>query len=361
MRRAPQLQVTADERTQLQQWARGRRTPVRLALRAKMILLAGEGRENRHIAAAVGMSRQTVGLWRQRFVTYRLAGLEHDAPRGGRPPRCRPALEAKILHATTQTSPSAATHWSTRTLARHLGTNPSMIQRVWHAHGLKPHLVRSFKLSRDPHFQEKVADVVGLYLNPPEHALVLSVDEKSQIQALDRTQPGLPMKKGRGGTMTHDYKRHGTTTLFAALSMLDGTVIGDCMPRHRHQEFIRFLKKIDAETPAALDLHLILDNYATHKHPAVHRWMRRHPRFHLHFIPTSSSWLNTVERWFRDLTERRIRRGVFRSVPELIRAIEEYLRHHNVAPKPFIWTKSTQNILAKVYRARVAMDKTRTA
>jgi transposase len=361
MRRAPQLQVTADERTQLQHWARGRRTPVRLALRAKMILLAAEGHENRHIATAVGTSRQTVGLWRQRFATHRLVGLEHDAPRGGGPPRRRQALEAQILHATTQTRPPAATHWSTRTLARHLGTNPTLVQRVWHAHGLKPHRVRPFKLSRDPHFQEKVTEVVGLYLNPPEHALVLSVDEKSQIQALDRTQPGLPLKKGRCGTMTHDYKRHGTTTLFAALSMLDGTVIGDCMPRHRHQEFIRFLKKIDAETPAALALHLILDTYATHKHPAVRRWVRRHPRFHLHFIPTSSSWLNTVERWFRDLTERRIRRGAFRSVRELIRAIEEYLHHHNGGPKPFVWTKSAQDILAKVPRAKIAMDKTRTA
>lgn len=361
MRRAPQLQMTADERTQLQQWARGRRTPVRLALRAKMILLAAEGYENRHIATAVGTSRQTVGLWRARFATHRLAGIEHDAPRGGRPPQRRQALEAQILHATTQTRPSAATHWSTRTLARHLRTNPTLVQRVWHAHGLKPHLVRPFKLSRDPNFQAKVQDVVGLDLNPPAHALVLSVDEKSQIQALDRTQPGLPLKKGRCGTVTHDYKRHGTTTLFAALSMLDGTVIGDCMPRHRHQEFIRFLKKIEAETPAARDLHLILDNYATHKHPAVHRWVRRHPRVHLHFIPTSSSWLNTVERWFRDLTERRIRRGVFRSVPELIQAIAEYLRHHNGAPKPFAWRKSARDILAKVHRARVALDKTRTA
>ena len=361
MRKAAQLQLTDEERTQLRQWARGRRTPVRLVLRAKLILLAAEGHENRHIAAAVGTSRQTVGLWRQRFVAHRLAGIERDAPRGGRPPQDRQALKAQILHATTQTCPPAATHWSTRTLARQLRTNPTLVQRVWQAHGLKPHLLRSFKLSRDPHFQEKVEDVVGLYLNPPEHALVLSVDEKSQIQALDRTQPGLPMKNGRCGTMTHDYKRNGTTTLFAALSLLDGTVIGDCMPRHRHQEFIRFLKKIDTETPATLELHLILDNYATHKHPAVRRWVRRHPRVHLHFIPTSSSWLNTVERWFRDLTERRIRRGIFRSVPELLQAIEEYIRHHNGAPKPFVWKKSAQDILTKVHRARVVVDKTRTA
>lgn len=361
MRRAPQLHVTDDERTQLQHWAKGRRTAVRLALRAKIILLAAAGHDNHDIATAVQTSRQTVGLWRRRFAVRRLAEIERDAPRGGRPSQRRQALEAQILHATTQTRPLAATHWSSRTLARYLGTNPTLVQRVWSAHGLKPHRIRPFKLSRDPQFQEKVADVVGLYLNPPEHALVLSVDEKSQIQALDRTQPGLPLKTGRCGTMTHDYKRHDTTTLFAALSLLDGTVIGDCLPRHRHHEFLRFLKKIDAETPAALDLHLILDNYATHKHPAVRRWVRRHPRFHLHFIPTSSSWLNLVERWFRDLTARRIRRGVFRSVSELIQAIDEYLRHHNAAPKPFVWTKSAHDILAKVHRARVALDKTRTA
>jgi transposase len=330
-------------------------------LRAKLILLAAEGHANRHIAAAVGTSRQTVGLWRQCFATHRLAGIERDAPRGGRPPQDRQALTAQILHATTQTRPPAATHWSTRTLARYLDTNPTLVQRVWQAHGLKPQRVRPFTLSRDPHFQEKVEDVVGLYLNPPEHALVLSVDEKSQIQALDRTQPGLPMKNGRCGTMPHDYKRHGTPTLFAALSLLDGNVIGDCLPRHRHHEFIRFLKKSDAETPAALKLHLILDNYATHTHPAVRRWVRRHPRFHLHFIPTSSSWLTMVERWFRHLTERRIRRGPFRRVPALIQAIEEYLRLHNGAPKPFVWTKSAQDSLAKVHRARVALDKTRTA
>jgi transposase len=331
------------------------------SVRRSSVLLAAAGHDNHDIATAVQTSRQTVGLWRRRFAVRRLAGIERDAPRGGRPSQRRQALEAQILHATTQTRPLAATHWSSRTLARYLGTNPTLVQRVWSAHGLNPHRIRPFKLSRDPQFQEKVADVVGLYLNLPEHALVLSVDEKSQIQALDRTQPGLPLKTGRCGTMPHDYKRHGTTTLFAALSLLDGTVIGDCLPRHRHHEFLRFLKKIDAETPAALDLHLILDHYATHTHPAVRRWVRRHPRFHLHFIPTSSSWLTLVERWFRDLTARRIRRGVFRSVSELIQAIDECLRHHNAALKPFVWTKSAHDILAKVHRARVALDKTRTA
>ena len=236
------------------------------------------------------------------------------------------------------------------------GLSEATIRRIWKRYHLKPHLVKTFKISRDPHFVEKLHDVVGLYLNPPDKALVLCVDEKSQIQALDRTQPGLPLKKGRCGTMTHDYKRHGTTTLFAALSMLDGTVIGDCMPRHRHQEFIRFLKKIDTDTLAGLDVHLIVDNYGTHKHPRVTRWLQRHPRFQLHFIPTSSSWLNLVERWFRDLTDKRIRRGSFTSVPELIAAIRDYLDHHNQNPRVFVWTASAERILTKVAKCKEALD-----
>lgn len=241
-------------------------------------------------------------------------------------------------------------------MAKSQGLSPVAIHRIWKQHNLKPHLTKTFKLSRDKHFLEKLADVVGLYLNPPDKALVLCVDEKSQIQALDRTQPGLPLKKGRCGTMTHDYKRNGTTTLFAALSMLDGKVIGDCMPRHRHQEFIRFLKKIDSETPPELDLHLIVDNYGTHKHPRVKSWIRRHPRFHLHFIPTSSSWLNMVERWFREITDKRIRRGIFRSVPELIAAIEEYLNNHNQNPKVFIWTASVDRIMTKIAKCKEALE-----
>ncbi len=236
------------------------------------------------------------------------------------------------------------------------GVSQATVRRIWRQHNLKPHLVKTFKLSRDKNFLEKLTDVVGLYLNPPDKALVLCVDEKSQIQALDRTQPGLPLKKGRCGTMTHDYKRNGTTTLFAALSMLDGKVIGDCMPRHRHQEFIRFLKKIDAETPVELDLHLIVDNYGTHKHPRVKSWIRRHPRFHLHFIPTSSSWLNLVERWFREISDKRIRRGVFRSVPELIAAIQEYLDNHNQNPRVFVWTASVDRIMAKIAKCKEALD-----
>ena len=361
MRLAPSFDLTDVERTQLQQWARGRRTPARVVLRAKIVLLAADRQDNRHIAALLGTSRQTVGLWRQRFATHRLAGIVHDAPRGGRPPQARQALEARIVKTTMHTLPHVATHWSLRSLAQHLGTNPTLVQRVWKAHGLKPHLVRTFKLSTDSQFLEKLHDVVGLYLNPPDHALVLSVDEKCQIQALDRTQPGLPLKKGRCGTMTHDYKRHGTTTLFAALNVTEGKVISTCLPRHRHTEWLTFLRLIDEQTPQDKPLHLIADNYATHKHPKVQRWLKRHSRFHMHFTPTSSSWLNLVERFFGDLTTKRIRRGVFRSVPELIQAIEEYINHHNAAPKPFVWTATVETIINKVARARKALNKTRTA
>lgn len=361
MRLAPVVDLTEAEQTQLAQWARGRRTPARVVLRAKIVLLAAGREENRHIATVLGTSRQTVGLWRQRFATHRLAGIVQDAPRGGRPPHKRKALVARIVKTTMQATPRSATHWSLRTLAQHLDTNPTLVQRVWKAHGLKPHLIRTFKLSNDPHFLEKLDDVVGLYLNPPEHALVLSVDEKSQIQALDRTQPGLPLKKGRCGTMTHDYKRHGTTTLFAALNVAEGTVISTCLPRHRHTEWLKFLRLIDAQTPSDKALHLIVDNYATHKHPTVQQWLLRHPRFHMHFTPTSSSWLNLVERFFGELTTQRLRRGVFRSVPELIQAIDEYITLRNVAPKPFAWTAAVDTIINKITRARRALNKTRTA
>ena len=282
-------------------------------------------------------------------------------PAVGGPPKPRQALIARMLTTTPQVAPPAATHWSTRTLARYLGTNSAFVQRVWAAHGLQPHRVRTFKLSQDPHFQDKLEDVVGLYLHPPEHAVVLSVDEKSQIQALDRTQPGLPMKKGRCGTMTHDYKRHGTTTLFAALNVAEGSLISTCLPRHRHQEWLRFLRLIDRHVPQDKALHLIADNYATHKHPAVQRWLTRHPRVHMHFTPTSSSWLNLVERVLGDLTAKQIRRGVFRSVPELIAAIDAYSTQRNAHPTPFVWTKTAQAILATVNRAKIALDKTRTA
>jgi len=324
-----------------------------------MILLAADGMENIQVAAQIGVDRRTVSLWRERFAEKGIAGIEKDAPRGGRKPKRRGKLVQRIIEKTTQEKPRNATHWSTRTLGKQIGVNPTLVHRVWRANNLKPHLVKTFKLSNDKHFLEKLHDVVGLYMNPPENALVFSVDEKSQIQALDRTQPGLPIKKGRCGTMTHDYKRHGTTTLFAALELLDGKVIGTCMKRHRHQEWIKFLKLIDTQTPPELGLHLIVDNYSTHKHPKVRAWLNRHPRVHVHFIPTSSSWVNLIERWFREITQKRIRRGVFRSVPQLVDAIMDYIEIHNEDPQPFVWTAKAQDIVKKINRARTTMDKYR--
>ena len=285
-----------------------------------------------------------------------MEGIKKDAPRG-RKPLSRLAVERQIVEKTTQEKPVGATHWSTRTLAEELGTSHSMVHRVWRAHGLRPHLVRTFKLSTDPDFVEKLRDVVGLYLNPPEHAMVLSVDEKSQIQALDRTQPGLPIKKGRCGTMTHDYKRNGTTTLFAAIDMISGRIISSCMPRHRHQEWLKFLNQIDRQTPEKFEIHLIADNYATHKHPKVKAWLKRHRRFHIHFIPTSSSWLNVIESFFAKLTTKRLKRGIFTSVPELIEAIEEFILRHNENPQPFVWTAQVEKILEKVGRAQKSLEK----
>ena len=348
MRVAPPIELTEEERKKLTQLAKSRTTSVRLARRAQMILRAAMGESNEAIATALGVGRVQVGRWRERYAQGGLAAIAQDRPRGGRPPR---ADAAEIVRLTTQTTPKGATHWSTRTLAAQVGVSDTTVLRIWRAHGLKPHLVQTFKVSRDPLFVEKLEDIVGLYLNPPEHALVLCCDEKSQVQALDRTQPGLPMKKGRAGTMTHDYKRHGTTTLFAALSVLDGQVIGQCQKRHRHTEWLAFLRQIDRETPKDKALHLVCDNYATHKHPKVRTWLARHPRFHMHFTPTSASWLNMVERFFRDITTERLRRGVFRSVPELTTAIEEYIAVHNENPKPFIWTAKAGDILQKVIRA----------
>jgi transposase len=356
MRIAPKVVVSEEDRRILVRWARGRSAPVRLMQRANIVLLAAEGQENKDIAAALKVTRQLVGRWRNRYVKLGLAGIEKDAPGRGRKATTRDALTPKIIEWTTRRKPANATHWSTRTLAAALGTTHSLVNRVWRANGLKPHLFRTFKLSNDPKFIEKAIDVVGLYLDPPEHALVLCCDEKSQIQALDRTQPGLPLKKGRCGTMTHDYKRNGTTTLFAALEVAEGKLIGTCMQRHRHQEWLKFLKLIDAQTPAELDLHLIADNYHTHKHPKVQRWLAKHPRFHMHFIPTSSSWMNLVERWFRDLTDKRIRRDAFTSVPQLIQAITEYIQRHNQNPKAFIWTAKIEHILAKIARAKAVLN-----
>jgi len=316
------------------------------------LLAAAKGLENKDIAAELGCTPRTVGTWHNRFAADRLPGIEHEAPRGG-----RARFEAEIIRQTTQETPPNATQWSTRTLAAALGCHHLLVQRVWHDNGLKPHRTKGFKVSNDPRFAEKLVDIVGLYLDPPEHALVLSCDEKSQIQALDRTQKSLPLFPGRLKTLAHDDKRNGTTTLFAAIELAEGRIISDCRPRHRHQEWIRFLKKIDAETPPELDLHLIVDNYATHKPPKVLSWLKRHPRFHQHFTPTSSSWLNVIERWFRDLTQNRIRNGVFRSVAELEQAIRDDIDRHNAHPKSFVWTKKAADILEKVARARTALNK----
>ncbi len=359
MRVAPSVQLSDSDRSALQKLARGRSTAAKLVLRAKIVLLAAQGLQNQEIAFELSTSVHTVGLWRNRFVEQGVTGIQKDASRPGRPRADRHALEQKIVERTTQEQPKNATHWSTRTMAAEMGVDHVFVHRVWTAHGLQPHRVRTFKLSNDPDFVKKVHDVVGLYLNPPEHALVFSVDEKSQIQALDRTQPGLPIKKGRCGTMTHDYKRNGTTTLFAAIEILEGNVIAECMSRHRHREWIRFLNRIDRETDAAFDIHLIADNYATHKHPNVQRWLKRHPRFHMHFIPTSSSWLNIIERFFREITTKRIRRGSFTSVDELTKAIHDYIDAHNQNAKPFIWTAEADKIIEKVGRARLALDTAR--
>jgi transposase len=356
MRVAPPVELTGEQRQALQQWTRGRSLPARQVERARVVLLAAEGKQDLEIAAEIGISNQKAARWRKRFLKLGLAGLQKDAPRAGRTPIITAAKVQEVVRKTTQEKPASATQWSTRTMAEAAGLSEKSVRRIWHRHGLKPHLSRTFKVSNDPEFAEKLEAIVGLYLNPPEHAIVLCADEKSQIQALDRTQPGLPLKKGRCGTMTHDYKRNGTATLFAAMSTLDGSVISMCDDRHRHQEWLKFLRVIDDLTPPDKELYLIADNYATHKHPKVQKWLRRHPRFHMYFTPTSSSWLNMVERFFRDLTEQRLRRGIFRDVEELIMAIGDYIDQHNDKPKPFVWTAKAADILEKVKRARAALD-----
>ncbi len=352
----PQSGITDEQRGQLERWAAAQKTPQSVALRARIVLLAAGGESNSAIARTLGVSRPTVILWRERFAQGGPPALTETKPGRGRKPTISAAKVREIITATTQTTPPGETHWSCRSMAKAQGVSPATVQRIWDAHGLQPHRTRAFKLSNDPLFTEKLTDVVGLYLNPPEKALVLCVDEKSQIQALDRTQPSLPMKKGRAGTMTHDYKRCGTTTLFAALSTLDGSVIGQCLPRHRHQEFLKFLRTLDRELPKELELHLIVDNYQTHKHANVTAWLEKHPRFVLHFTPTSSSWLNLVERWFRELTDKALRRGVFCSVPDLIAAIDAFLAAHNEDPRPFVWTASVEAILEKVGRCKAVLE-----
>jgi transposase len=349
------LSITGADKSELERLVRSGKTEQRVAFRSRIVLAAAQGLSDKRIAETLGTSRPTVGDWRKRYAANGIAGLYRDRPRGKAFAALPKDKETAVVEKTLHEKPKAATHWSCRKMAEALGLSKNSVQRIWNAHGLKPHLVKTFKLSNDPHFVEKLRDVVGLYMNPPEHALVLSIDEKSQIQALDRTQPGLPLKKGRAGTMTHDYKRNGTTTLFAALDVLKGEVIGQCLPRHRHQEFLKFLKMIDAYVPQHLDLHCIVDNYATHKKQEVKDWLAKHPRFHFHFIPTASSWLNLVERWFRDITVGRIRRGTFASVKELEQAITDYISHNNEKPEPFVWTTSADDIINKVNRGKALL------
>jgi transposase len=353
---AERILLTPDEQTTILRWSQGKSFPLRLVQRAQIIQLASQGIYNHEIAKRLNVSRPTVQLWRERFLALRLPGLEKDAPRPGRHPKIRHHKVTAIVQATLNTQPPDATHWSTRSMAKAQGVSQSTVCRIWKQYNLKPHLVKKFKLSRDKRFIEKLYDIVGLYLNPPDKALVLCVDEKSQIQALERTQPVLPLRPGIPSRQTHDYLRHGTTTLFAALNMLDGTVIGHCMPRHRHQEFIRFLQLINTRTPTDLDLHLIIDNYGTHKHPRVQRWLNRHPRFHLHFTPTSCSWLNMIETWFSGITSKRIRRGSFKNVKELITAIQNYIDSHNQNPKIFVWTASVESIMSKISKCKDLLE-----
>ncbi len=350
------LAATDEQRSVLEKLVRSRTAPHRDVQRAHVVLMACEGFANTRIASEVGVAPMTVKAWRERFRESGLKGFSAVRPGRGRKPSIPARVVEEIVRLTLHETPVGETHWSCRTMAARAGVSPATVQRIWSARAIKPHRVETFKLSNDPRFEEKLVDVVGLYLNPPENAIVLCMDEKSQIQALDRTQPSLPIKPGRAGTMTHDYKRNGTTTLFAALDVLSGAVIGQCLPRHRHVEFLKFLRTIEREVPKGLQVHLILDNYATHNHPSVKSWLVKHPRFQLHFTPTSSSWLNMVEIFFGRLTDKAIRRGIFHSVPDLIDAIEGYLANHNENPQPFQWTATADQILEKVRRGRVALD-----
>jgi transposase len=353
------MQVTLSETDsqELRRWVGAHLTPQQVAQRCRIILAAAIGKQDKDIARSMQINYKTVALWRQRFCSEGPDCLWEVAVGRGRKPHFTADKIEEVINATLQTKPAGVTHWSCRTMAKEQGVSKATINRIWQSHGLQPHRIKQFKLSRDPKFLEKLTDVVGLYLNPPEKAIVLCVDEKSQIQALDRTQPGLPLKKGRCGTMTHDYKRNGTTTLFAALEVAQGKVIGQCYARHRHQEFLKFLKRLDAEFPVEIKLHVVMDNYGTHKHPKVQGWLQRHPRFVPHFIPTSSSWLNLVERWFGELTGKRIRRGVFISVNDLIASIDEYLQAWNANPKPFVWTATIESIIEKLSRCKQTLEK----
>ena len=357
MSRKPRaLTLNSSQQQQVQQWLSAHGTPQQVALRCRIVLAAAEGQAESAIARELGINRKTVTLWRARFAEAGLESLWEIAPGRGRKPTYGPEKIKAIVDATLQTKPAGMTHWSCRQMAMTQGVSKSTVSNIWRSHNVKPHRVKRFKLSRDPRFLEKLTDVVGLYLNPPQQAMVLCVDEKSQIQALDRTQPGLPWKKGRCGTMTHDYKRHGTTTLFAALEVLEGRVIGQCFERHRHQEFLRFLRRLDQEFPGPLPLHLVMDNYGTHQHSKVRDWLQRHPRFVCHFVPTSSSWLNLIERWFAELTTKRVRRDSFHSVEDLEKAITEFLAVWNEHPQPFVWTATVESIKEKLSRCRQTLE-----
>lgn len=359
MRIAAAVELSEEDGKKLKRLSLSRSISVGLHQRVRIVLMASEGKTNKEISAELGLSQPTVSLWRSRFAEEGIKGIEKERPRGGnhggKSSEEQERLRSRIIEATTQSAPSDATHWSCRSMARAMGTTHSFVNRVWIANGLKPHLIKTFKLSSDPKFEEKLVDVVGLYLHPPENAVVFSFDEKSSIQALDRTQPGLPLKKGRYGTMTHDYKRHGTTSLFAALNIASGEVIGKSYRKHRHQEVLKFLREVEKTVEKGLEIHIVLDNYSTHKHKDVLEWIEKKKRIYLHFIPTSSSWLNLVERFFSTLTEKRIRRGVFTSVAHLEECIKNYLDTYNENPRPLVWTKSVEEITKKVGRGRRAL------
>ena len=354
---AEPIRLEVSDRLELQRWVVAHTTPQQVTQRCRIILAAADGREDKEIAEELEINFKTVALWRSRFRNEGSDCLWEVAPGRGRKPTHSEEKVAAIIKSTLESRPAGATHWSCRTMAKEHGVSKDTVNRIWQSHQIKPHRTKGFKLSRDPHFLEKLMDVVGLYLNPPDKAVVLCVDEKSQIQALDRTQPGLPLKKGRCGTMTHDYKRNGTTTLFAALELAQGKVVGQCYARHRHQEFLKFLKQLDQEFAGEVKLHVVMDNYGTHKHPRIQNWLKRHPRFVPHFIPTSSSWLNLVERWFGELTSKRIRRGVFISVQDLENAIEEFLAAWNADPKPFVWTATVESIVEKLSRCKQTLER----
>ena len=353
---APPLPLTEREREELLQISKLRSTPQSVALRVRIVLSASEGIANKVLARQLSTTLPTVLLWRARYQAEGLAGILEDRPRSGRPKEISAQQEAALIETTLHRTPKDATHWSVRSMAKTQGVSAATVQRIWKKHHLQPHRVETFKFSPDPQFVAKVRDIVGLYLNPPDQAIVLSVDEKSQIQALDRTQPILPLRPGLPERQTHDYERHGTTTLFAALNVAAGKIIAQCQPRHRHQEFLRFLKQIDTATDPTLEVHLILDNYGTHKHPKVKKWFRTHPRYHVHFTPTSASWLNQVERWFAEITRKRIRRGTFRSVRDLVQAIQAYIRENNKSPRPFQWVASANTIVRKVRKYKWTLE-----